>query len=289
MIDRAGSGVGDLAAETGAQAVEGAPLTAAECRDTLEAVDGQIDAFIQFDSASVLERDMLAADSIAAELASTEPSFILVNKVGAHFPIHDKYPDSHLRYSPVLERGAFTDVSDTGDRTGFEGTQEGWRRYRNSYRNALGWTVGSFFERLFDTADLSSTVLIYTADHGQDLHADGREGLTTHCTVDPVGAEGAVPLVVIAGEGREDARIAARDNGSHYRIFPTLLKLMAYEEAGLRDAYGPDLIDSSSEPDTFNARFNARLGREPVWVSIGPDTLANPVQEDQVEGSVATR
>ena len=46
LIDRAGSGVGDLATDLGAQAVEGTPQTAAECRDTLEAVDGQIDAFI---------------------------------------------------------------------------------------------------------------------------------------------------------------------------------------------------------------------------------------------------
>jgi len=239
-----------------------------------------IDLFVQFDDAPVLERDMRAADRIAAELANPVPSFILVNKVGAHFPIHDKYPDSHMRYRPALERGAFADIADTGAREGFDGTRDSWRLYRNSYRNALGWGVATFFERLLDQADLSSSVVIYSADHGQDLHTDGSTGLTTHCMPTPNGAEGAVPLVTITGSGRDDARFATQGNGSHYRIFPTLLRLMAYDPAQLGEVYGPDLFDPSSEPDTFNARFNARLGQEPIWVSIRADNLTNPVDED---------
>ena len=46
LIDRAESGVAALAAEIGAEAVEGTPLTAAECRDALAAIDGQIHGFI---------------------------------------------------------------------------------------------------------------------------------------------------------------------------------------------------------------------------------------------------
>ncbi|WP_299196327.1 sulfatase-like hydrolase/transferase [uncultured Erythrobacter sp.] len=246
----------------------------------------QIDLFVQFDDTPILQRDQLAADRIAAELANPQPSFILVNKVGAHFPIHDKYPDSHMRYAPALARGSYTEVADTGDRDGFDGTSESWRLYRNSYRNSISWSVGSFFERLLSNADLSSTILIYTADHGQDLRADGRTGLTTHCTAEPIPAEGAVPLIVIAGETREDARFVAQGNGSQYRIFPTIMTLMGYQQAASRAAYGPDLFDPSREPDTFNARFNARLGQEPVWVSIDAENLANPVRADQGEGSL---
>lgn len=245
----------------------------------------QIDLFVQFDDAPVLQRDQLAADRVVAELANPQPSFILVNKVGAHFPIHDKYPDSHMRYAPALARGSYAEVTDTGDRDGFDGTAESWRLYRNSYRNSISWSVGSFFERLLSNADLSSTILIYTADHGQDLRADGRTGLTTHCTAEPIPAEGAVPLVVIAGEKREDAQFVAQGNGSQYRIFPTIMTLMGYQQAASRATYGPDLFDPSKEPDTFNARFNARLGQEPVWVSIDAENLSNPVREDQGEAS----
>lgn len=245
-----------------------------------------IDVFVQFDDAPILQRDQLAADRIAAELANPQPSFILVNKVGAHFPIHDKYPDSHMRYAPVLARGAYADIADTGDRDGFDGTAESWRLYRNSYRNSIGWSVGSFFERLLGSADLDSTVLIYTADHGQDLHADGRAGLTTHCTTGAPAAEGAVPLVVITGAEGGGARFAAQDNGSHYRIFPTIMNLMGYEKSAVRAAYGPGLSDPSPEPDTFNARFNARLGQEPIWVPIDAANLANPMVQDQGEASL---
>lgn len=46
LIDREGTGVADLAVETGATAVTGSPLTDAECRDALDAIDGQINAFV---------------------------------------------------------------------------------------------------------------------------------------------------------------------------------------------------------------------------------------------------
>lgn len=246
----------------------------------------QIDAFVQFDGVPVIERDQRAAMRIADELENRVPTLILVNKVGAHFPIHDKFPDSHMRYSPILPRGQFGEITDTGDRDGFDGSRESWRRYRNSYRNTLEWSVGGFFEQVFARADLSNTVLLYTADHGQDLHADGRIGLGTHCGSDPVSAEGAVPLVALVGSAREDAPLVADHNGSHYRIMPTLLRLMGYERQAVASTYGRDLFDLASEPDTFNARFNARLGREPRWVSIGKDPLLNPVRQDQ--GSTRT-
>lgn len=46
LIDRAGSGLAELATETGAAAFEGAPLSAAECRDAMSALEGQIDGFV---------------------------------------------------------------------------------------------------------------------------------------------------------------------------------------------------------------------------------------------------
>jgi NAD(P)-dependent dehydrogenase (short-subunit alcohol dehydrogenase family) len=46
LIDREGTGVEALGAEAGATALAGSPLSAAECRDALAQVDGQIDAFV---------------------------------------------------------------------------------------------------------------------------------------------------------------------------------------------------------------------------------------------------
>ena len=238
-----------------------------------------IDTFVQFDEVPVVDRDMAAADRLVQELAETEPALILVNKVGAHFPVHDKFPDEYMTYRPVLPRGDWTEVSDTGSREGFDGSEGSWALYRNSYRNALAWNVGAFFERLLERADLSAAVLIYTADHGQDLRSGGGSGLTTHCSPSPSGVEGAVPLLTLSADPRWQVPEAALGEGSHYRIVPTLLQLMGYEAGAVEARYGPSLISTVDEPDTFNARFNARLGQSPDWRSIGED-FANPVAYD---------
>jgi hypothetical protein len=240
-----------------------------------------VNEFVQFDDVPVRDRDMAAADKLAALLSNGRSEFIYLNKVGAHFPVHDKYPDSYMRYRPVLPRGGYLDISDTGSRAGFGGTAEDWRRYRNSYRNTLLWNVGGFFDRLFAHADLSRATLIYTSDHGQDLHERGSPGLNTHCSSDPVTQEGLVPLVVI--EGRNMHRLdwgrtaaARRNHVSHYGIFPTLLALMGYSEADVRPLYGDTLVAPTPDELTFNARFNARLGREPEWTPIDPARIPAP-------------
>lgn len=240
-------------------------MTAEELRD--------INEFIQFDNVPVVSRDMAAADVLATRIGNGVPELIIVNKVGAHFPVHDKYPSEYLRYRPTLTRGRFQNITDTGSRDGFGGSQQDWVRYRNSYRNTLLWNVGAFFDRLFARADLSTATLIYTSDHGQDLHEHGRQGVNTHCSPDPNPEEGMVPLVVIQGTGATSAdwsrNIARnRNRSSHYQIFPTLLDLMGYDQRGVAVIYGNSLLQPSTDPMTFNILFHARLGRSPVWKQI---------------------
>ena len=55
---------------------------------------------------------------------------------------------------------------------------------------------------------------------------------------------------------------------------------MGYEREMTQALYGPNLFDPSAEPDTFNTRFNARLGQSARWYSIHADALRNPVAED---------
>jgi lipid A ethanolaminephosphotransferase len=240
-----------------------------------------IDEFIQFDTVPVRDRDQAVADELVKHLNNRTPEFIYVNKVGAHFPVHDKYPDTFMRYQPALPRGGNETTSDTGDRTGFGGSREEWRRYRNAYRNTLLWNVGAFFDRLFASADFSRATLIYTSDHGQDLHERGTPGRGTHCTVDPQIEEGAVPLVVIEGIGlgaADWARNASanKNHASHYNIFPTLLVLMGYEQSAVQHVYGDSLTAKLVHPMTFNIVFNARLGVRPVWRTIDVSKIIAP-------------
>uniref|UniRef100_UPI0035939770 sulfatase-like hydrolase/transferase n=1 Tax=Parasphingorhabdus sp. TaxID=2709688 RepID=UPI0035939770 len=159
-----------------------------------------VDQWVAFDGVPIQRRDHASADALAGFLNDGKRQFIYLNKIGAHFPIHDKYPDAYMRYQPVLPRGQFLHISDTGDRDGFSGSAESWVLYRNAYRNTLLWNVGAFFDRLLGQADLGNSTIIYTADHGQNLHERGGTGVVTHCSPDPQPEEGLVPLVVLAGD-----------------------------------------------------------------------------------------
>lgn len=240
-----------------------------------------IDEFVQFDQTSVRDRDMAAAAKLIELLNDGKPELVLINKVGAHFPVHDKYPDAFMAYRPTLPRGQFTEVADTGERTGFNGQPDDWVLYRNAYKNTVLWNVGEFFARVFAQANLNNALLIYTSDHGQDLHERGNPGLNTHCGGDPVEEEGLVPLVVIQGEQLQtldwSAQLAVnKDRSSHYNIFPTLLQLMGYDLPEIEAVYGKPLSVATADAFTFNYRFNARLGAKPEWKHIDLNSIVTP-------------
>lgn len=246
----------------------------------------QIDRIIQFDTTPPVGRDMAVADALVALINDDHRDFIYANKIGAHFPVNDKFPDAYLRYSPVLPRGTLPQVSDTGSRLGFGGSQADWLRYRNSYRNTLLWNVGHFFDRLFTQADLRNTTMIYTSDHGQDLHERGNPGKNTHCSPEPVMEEGLVPLVVIAGDAVDSGfdwtaqAKAGHGRSSHFQIFPTTLMLMGYDHDAVRRTYGAGLDETGKNPFAFNYLFNARLGKKPLWKNIDLEHIVVP---DKVE------
>ncbi|CAI9002918.1 sulfatase-like hydrolase/transferase [Pseudomonas zeae] len=242
-----------------------------------------IDQFVQFDQTSVRDRDMAAAAKLIELLNDDQSELVVINKVGAHFPVHDKYPDAFMAYRPTLPRGQFTEVADTGERTGFNGQPDDWVLYRNAYKNTVLWNVGEFFARVFAQGNLNNALLIYTSDHGQDLHERGNPGLNTHCGGDPVEEEGLVPLVVIQGSDLKtldwSAQLAAnKDRSSHYNIFPTLLQLMGYDLAGIEAVYGKPLSVATADEFTFNYRFNARLGAKPEWKHIDLGSIVTPSQ-----------
>lgn len=242
-----------------------------------------IDEFVQFDQTSVRDRDMAAAAKLIDLLNDGKPELVVINKVGAHFPVHDKYPDAFMAYRPTLPRGQFVEVADTGKRDGFNGQPDDWMLYRNAYKNTVLWNVGEFFSRVFAQADLRNALLIYTSDHGQDLHERGNPGLNTHCGGDPVEEEGLVPLVVIQGDQLrtvdwQKSLAANKDRSSHYNIFPTLLQLMGYDLAGVEAVYGKPLSVPTADEFTFNYRFNARLGAKPEWKHIDLSSIVTPSQ-----------
>jgi lipid A ethanolaminephosphotransferase len=253
----------------------------------------EIDDFVQLDGVAVVDRDITIAGLVAERLANGVPEFIYVNKVGAHFPVADKFPVETARYFPIPARGGSVEVTDVATLVGKRGTPEEWRLYRNAYRNTLEWNTGTFFDRLLAQVRPGSGVIVYTSDHGQDLHERGNPGQAAHCSSNPLPEEGAVPLVVIDSvrTPRRDWLSAAktnRDGMSHFRIFPTLLDLMGYDPAALAQRYGPTLLDGQRDSMTFTYTYFASLGRDPAWRTVAPGRLASPPTSD-FEASRAAR
>lgn len=246
----------------------------------------EIDDFIQFPAVPVLNRDMEMGRILKERINNGVPEFILVNKVGAHFPVADKFPESHALHRPFLPRGNMKEITDMGPvHAHFHGDAEFWRRYRNAYRNTITWNVGAFFDRLLDQLNPENAVLLYTADHGQDLHEGGHLGKATHCVNDPLPEEGAVPLVVIDSVlaprmDWQDGTSRHKDASSHFRIFPTLLELMGYARSDVAPIYGPTLVAPDSDPMTFTINYFAALGREPAWRKIAAERLVQPPEAD---------
>lgn len=247
---------------------------------------GDIDIHHQFDGVPVVLRDHKAADLIAAYSRNGRPDFIYLNKAGAHFPLTNKYPASATHYRPVprpqgFAERAFADVLQSGIRP------EDWRLYRNAYRNALRWSVGAFFDRLLAETDLRQATILYTSDHGQDLHERGNPGANTHCGAGSTAQEqGVVPLALIEAADRhtldwQAALAANHDRASAFRIFPTILALMGYDRAAIRRDYGHPLDEGPDNEFAFVEDFQALGGgTAPRFRLIDRSQIVRPPRTD---------
>ncbi|WP_454797780.1 sulfatase-like hydrolase/transferase [Novosphingobium lindaniclasticum] len=253
-------------------------MTAKERREIAE--------FVQFDGVPAADRDMRIAQVLAAHVNNGLREFIYVNKVGAHFPVADKFPARKARYRPILPQGAGMLLSWTSNRAGFGGTPGEWVRYRNSYRNTVDWNVGTFFDRLLAAPGVGNAAIVYTSDHGQDLHERGNPGNNTHCGAENAAQEeGLVPLVFIgkSGPSRLDwsRHLAAnRNRSSAFRIFPTLLVLMGYDRDALRPRYGLPLDEAGHDRFAYNVDFAPLLGKPPGFRDMDVASVIAPPESD---------
>ncbi|QKC69484.1 MULTISPECIES: sulfatase-like hydrolase/transferase [Mesorhizobium] len=206
-------------------------MTAREKRD--------IDKTYFMDDVQMDRADFRLIDILRGELAGSQPVFIYANKNGAHFPYDWSYPASEAVYGPtVTSAGKDTVVTRLA-----------------SYRNAVRWSVDQFMKKLFESADLSKTAMIYTSDHGQAI----KIGQATHCTIyDPDPRVGLVPLMAYTADPALKARFAAgaaanRDKASHFQIVPTVLELMGYSPADIASEYDESLFAATSRPPQFTS------------------------------------
>jgi glucan phosphoethanolaminetransferase (alkaline phosphatase superfamily) len=253
---------------------------------------GFIDDFIQVLDEDVIlyNKDVVAAGLLHERLNNNIREFIYINKTGAHFPFEGKYPKDEKRYQPSMGPSGFTRSFHEADEVDYPVSGDKLTRLKfvNSYKNALSWNVVAFFSELYKKKIAQPYTLIYTSDHGQTFHDDGRKGYGTHCSIsvtDP--EEGRVPLVVFTNikENRKKLQQAAKmnfDKVSHFNLPATLYGLMGYQTVDL-EQYNKDVFFPLRRQDqNFLSKYYVRFGGEPIWNSI---YKAKPeVSEGQVVG-----
>jgi lipid A ethanolaminephosphotransferase len=227
----------------------------------------EIDELIQLPSATrPIDRDIEIARRLRRIIEDDRHlTFAYVNKMGAHFPYEGKYPPERAVFQPVLKQ------------TYVGAPQEDEATLRNSYLNTIAWNVGNFVDTLLADLDLSNTVLLYMADHGQNLHVDGSPGFRTHCSTEKTSpVEGMVPLVVLThvpdvlAKMREAAK-KNRDRVSQFNVFPSVLALLGYQREDIAHSASSELpLEADLPPgqQQFASIFFTRLPRPPVWISI---------------------
>ncbi|MHC4420909.1 MAG: sulfatase-like hydrolase/transferase [Planctomycetota bacterium] len=185
-------------------------------------------------------RDQLLALRILELTAEGDPVYIYVNKYGAHFHYENTYPPGQRRFEPTMHPQKPIDASSREE-------------IENSYANSILWNVDRFFELLLPALDLSETVVLYTSDHGQSFKE--RRGVSTHADRrNPPASQANVPLIAWGGfleQRLPDGASALRDRTGHFRLFPSQLILMGYEEAEVTGRYGTPLWAAPPEGRIF--------------------------------------
>jgi glucan phosphoethanolaminetransferase (alkaline phosphatase superfamily) len=188
-----------------------------------------IDVFYEFDTdIRMHELDFELLKVIEQEIRKPGKTFIYANKNGAHFPYDSAYPVEETGFTP----------------TETDKPNEVFAKV-NSYRNAIHWSVDTFFDEAISKWNLDDALVIYTSDHGQNLTS----GRLTHCsTKNPDPREALVPLLAITGiEPIDEAlRYGAHVNknaASHFAIIPTVLGFMGYDKM---------ISPASSAPPSWN-------------------------------------
>jgi glucan phosphoethanolaminetransferase (alkaline phosphatase superfamily) len=197
-------------------------------------------------------RDQKVVDRLLQVLQRKGPTFVYVDKEGLHFPYSDKYPPNFRALPEPSENPGNLNQTDWSLGRFLKGFmppsgKDPSEQEIAHYPNAIAWSVDEFFKKLLPHIDLSSTLIIYTSDHGQSLLPHH----FTHCSTTPPipSGEAYVPLLAVTALPEFERRLrkgAVRSFGhfSHFEVFPTLLLAMGYDPGWVSRNYGPSLMET---------------------------------------------
>lgn len=190
--------------------------------------------------------DFEAVDKVQEILdASDEPCFVVLVKMGIHFPYYLRYPREEAVFLPDYEKNsAVVDV------VRYQGTEEGAQRHLNTYLNSIRYCVDKYLEHMIKTLNLDNTLVVYTSDHGQSINSQRTSG--THNTwPEVVAAQFSVPIILLGDDFKTLFSTSTSPGGySSFQIFPSILMLMGYPES-LAASYGTTFWSGPGEQKSW--------------------------------------
>ncbi|WP_299875263.1 sulfatase-like hydrolase/transferase [uncultured Cocleimonas sp.] len=193
-----------------------------------------IDNFVTFSRKHIPNtRDQKVLESLTGILdnkdnTAAKLNFIVVVKLGAHWPYPLSYPIDQEFFKPAT-RESYTAMIGVNKEL-----------ILNAYYNSIRFSVDKFLKELTENRNLDDKVIIYTADHGQTLFYN--DDPLTHCHSGrkiPID-EFKVPLMVFANGARESFKKPIEKISAQEQMFPTTLRLMGFPE-NIYNPYGPTL------------------------------------------------
>ncbi|WP_372655369.1 sulfatase-like hydrolase/transferase [Halobacteriovorax sp.] len=216
-----------------------------------------ITQMVQFNDTPEDLLDHKIAEKLREIVSSDTPSFVYVNKRGAHFPYVESYDKDQAIFLPQM---------DPLDKPG-----ENREKFINSYKNSIVWNVDKFFEIFLENLDLSKTLVFYTSDHGQNLLD---RGIQTHCnTVAPHPFEGFVPAAILTDSVElqkfyKEKSLVLKDKLTHFHFFPEIIKQMGYKRSEVFKVFGVDFEDGYIKQEFSAGALLPRFGRDVQWYPI---------------------
>lgn len=208
-----------------------------------------------------ITHDFYAAKKIKEMLKETG-QFIVLFKLGVHFPYENSYPfdGQNRRYKPSFE---------PGDRYVYNP-----QKAANSYKNALSFNLDTFFKELFSQVEKNVTY-IYTSDHGQSLQEHGKSDIFTHNRNHL--EQSFVPFVVVTSDAWVEQYLPKAESFDgkplgHFSIYPTIVSILT-QDRNYRNGEMNSLLAESFFP--YDAFF--------VYGGVWSDSNIIRVSREQID------
>jgi glucan phosphoethanolaminetransferase (alkaline phosphatase superfamily) len=168
---------------------------------------------------------------------------------------------THFDYSwPQNKPPVFTPIEEKINYLQAACSRENLSMIKNRYKNALHYVdelFGTFIERMKNQENWDQSVVIFTADHGEEFNEYGHLFHASDLTQPQIH----IPLYCKFGQNEVKKELSTHSSTCQMDIFPTIFHYLIGEECFEEVLEGESLFNANKKSFVIGARYNA--GRSP--------------------------